>query len=149
MRYLVSLLLFFALTSGVSADELTKQQCDAIGGTHTKAGCLVLDESDKAKFGDASTYAPGREECSCQGGTWHETYGCMAKMSKQQCESLGGEMQAEIGCVQKLSEKDCTALGGNLNESGGCALKPQPKLKPQLTLAVNRTCAKNRAVRLP
>lgn len=125
MRYLLFFILLLTLARNSLAEELTKAQCNAVGGTHTKAGCLMLGASEKAKYDGANTHMPDKKECSCQGGTWHEEYGCLAKISKQECESLGGEMQAGIGCVQKLTEKKCNDLGGTINESGGCALKSQ------------------------
>ena len=126
MRYHRFFLLFLAISSNLLAEELTNIQCEAIGGTYTKAGCLILDESEKAKYKSENTYLPDKEECECQGGTWHAEYGCMAKVSKEQCASLGGKIQPEIGCVQQFTQEKCQELGGSLNENGGCVLKPQP-----------------------
>jgi hypothetical protein len=124
MKYLVSFLLLWVISGNLWAEELTKSQCETVGGTLTKAGCLMLDESGKAKYGNSKTYMPDKKECNYQGGTWNEEYGCMAKISEEQCVSLGGKMQVGVGCVKQLQlpQEKCKELGGTLNESGGCAL---------------------------
>lgn len=113
-------------SSSLSAEELTKDQCASVGGTHTPAGCLMLTDREKSDLKYPNVYTPGAAECSRRGGKWHKEYGCMAPMSLEQCKSLGGEMQEGVGCVQKMSEEQCTALGGVLDEKGGCRVKPQP-----------------------
>ena len=60
----------------------------------------MLDESEKAEYEGKKIYLPGKEECKCQGGTWHKEYGCMAKISKEECESHGGALIENGGCVK-------------------------------------------------
>ena len=127
MKYLIALMLPVAISSSLRAEELTKSQCEMVGGTFTEIGCLMLDESGKAKYENSKAYMPNKEQCDFQGGTWNNEHGCMAKMSESQCTSLGGKMQVGVGCVQQLSQEKCKDLGGTLNENGGCALnRDQP-----------------------
>lgn len=122
MRYRFLFLTLVAVSSELFATELTKPQCEAIGGTHTKVGCLVLDDSEKTKLTSDNAYMPGKDECNSQGGTWHEQHGCLAKITEQQCHDLGGSMNTELGCVQKLTRENCKELGGTVDENGHCAL---------------------------
>lgn len=147
MRYIfLYCLFFFTFCCNSFAINLTKNQCEKIGGTFTKAGCLIPGDAQKAKYKDKSLYTPNKEECYCQGGTWHNEQGCLAKISEDECRALGGEIQEGLGCIQKLTQEQCQALGGNYKE-GNCSLATQPT--PQPNPAVNRTCAKSRAGRLP
>ena len=122
MRYRFLFLIFVVVSSELLASDLTESQCETIGGTYTKIGCLMLDDSEKAKFKSDKAYMPGKDECDCQGGTWHEEHGCLAKITEEQCHALGGTMQKEFGCVQKLTRENCKDLGGTTDENGHCAL---------------------------
>lgn len=146
MRFILSCVLLLAFCSSAFAEDLTKAQCEKIGGTHTKAGCLILGDGEKAKYSGKNIYMPGKEECNCQGGTWHNEHGCLAKVSENECKALGGEVQPGLGCIQKPTQEQCQALGGSYQE-GNCALAPQATPPPNP--AVNRSCAKIRAGRLP
>jgi hypothetical protein len=146
MRYVLSCILLFVFCGSSFAEDLTKAQCEKIGGTYTKAGCLILGDSEKTKYSSKDVYMPGEEECNCQGGRWHKEHGCLAKVPESECKALGGVVHEELGCIQRPTQEQCRALGGNYQE-GNCVLAPQTK--PQPNPAVNRTCAKSRAVRLP
>ena len=146
MRYVLFHVLFLFLCGSSFAADLTKSQCEKIGGTYTKVGCLILGDSEKERYSEKDLYMPNKEECNCQGGTWHNEHGCLAKISEDDCKALGGEIQKELGCIQRPTQEQCQALGGSYQE-GNCVLAPHAT--QQSNPAANRTCAKNRAGQPP
>ena len=126
MQSLLYFSLILVISGNVLAGDLSKSQCEKTGGTFTEVGCLMLNESDKAKFKNTQIRLASKEECKCHGGVWDEKNGCTFTITTEQCESVGGKMQAGIGCVELMSKEKCKELGGIPDKSGGCALNKNP-----------------------
>ena len=116
MRYVPLYILLFALCHSAFSADLTKAECEKVGGTSTKAGCLMLNDADKSKYTGKEIYMPGEEECNCQGGRWHKEHGCLAKVPENECKTLGGVVHQELGCIQNPTKEQCQALGGTYQD---------------------------------
>ncbi len=121
MKHLFLFFLLLASFDNLMAKELTKFQCEKLGGKLTAFGCLMIDESDKKKFEQPDAYLPDREKCEGMGMAWHEEFGCGRPLSEKECEGMGGKMLS-MGCVEMFTDEKCQELGGRLNESGLCIL---------------------------
>ncbi len=122
MKYTVIALIISILSFSVIGAELTKAQCNQVGGVLTEAGCLMVDDSEKEKYEKSKVYLPDKEECECSGGKWNDEHGCLAKIDAKQCESMGGQVHPELGCVKLLSMDQCEKFGGSIKD-GTCEFK--------------------------
>ena len=130
MKYLVYFVLLLAIHSNLIAGDLSKSECEKVGDTHSKIGCLMLNDSEKAKYKNSKMYKPDKETCKCLGGVWNEVEGCIAKVSAEQCASVGGKIQDGNSCVPQMSREKCKELGGIYNGVGACFLNRKPTLSP-------------------
>ena len=123
MIHVIAALIFTLLSLSAVSEELTEAQCDQLGGVLTEVGCLMVKESEKEKYKKAKVYIPGKKECECCGGRWHEEYGCLAKIDENECQNMGGQVHPELGCVKLLSIDQCEKLGGTINDDGTCQFR--------------------------
>ena len=124
MRSFVFIVLFIGSSIRSFADELSIEKCKAIGGTFTKVGCLMLDDSEKAKFSADKAYMPGKDECGSRGGLWNELSGCLAKISKAECRAIGGMMDKGSVCTKKPTREQCDVIGGIFDNNKNCMSRP-------------------------
>jgi hypothetical protein len=120
MKHTIIAWIIGVLSFSAIGEELTESQCNQLGGVLTEAGCIMASDSDKEKYKNAKVYMPGKEECECNGGRWHEEHGCLAKIDANECSTMGGQVHPELGCVKLLSMDQCEKLGGKIKDDGTC-----------------------------
>lgn len=149
MKVLQILILTQMLSPLVAAqDTITPEQCEALHGTHTDLGCLMMNEPGSDKVDLSNANAATNKQCNCIGGRWNDSYGCLAPISAEECEKLGGQADPELGCVKKPTVAQCEAAGGQYSDDGNCKLKSAPamasesEVRPVPELMTSRPSAK-------